>query len=48
MWRRRERAQEFFVCEICKSTGVQRRGVWDYCPRGHNYVGQRAEGGEGR
>jgi hypothetical protein len=32
-----------YRCEVCNSPGVVRRGVWDYCPKGHTYVGQRAE-----
>lgn len=30
-------------CEVCGCGGVDRRGVWDYCPVGHVYVGHRAE-----
>lgn len=32
-----------FTCEICKSEGVDRWGDWDYCPKGHIYVGERSE-----
>ena len=30
-------------CEICSTEGVTRSGNWDYCPRGHVYVGRRAD-----
>ncbi len=30
-------------CEICTSEGVDRRGNWDYCPKGHTYIGERAD-----
>lgn len=41
----KKKAHEVFSCEICGSPDVQRRGNWDYCPRGHSYVGERAEVG---
>lgn len=31
------------TCEVCSSSGVTRRGAWDYCPHGHVYVGARSE-----
>jgi hypothetical protein len=31
------------TCEVCSTAGVTRRGAWDYCPRGHVYVGVRTE-----
>lgn len=34
-----------YTCEVCKGEGVRRSGNWDYCPKGHTYVGIRAEGG---
>lgn len=32
-----------YTCEICKGEGVERRADWDYCPKGHIYVGKRVE-----
>lgn len=31
------------VCEVCRNTNVTRKGDWDYCPQGHQYIGRRAE-----
>lgn len=32
-----------YLCEVCGGAGVERRREWDYCPRGHTYVGKRIE-----
>ncbi len=40
-WQRKP--EPVYVCEVCKRPGVQRQGVWDYCQRGHTYVGERAD-----
>jgi hypothetical protein len=43
MWPFKRKRAEIFTCEICKCAGVNRSGIWDYCPKGHIYVGKRAE-----
>lgn len=40
-WRKPD--EPVFTCEVCKGPDVIRRGIWDYCPVGHTYVGERAD-----
>lgn len=40
---KRKPAPPAFTCEVCRSAGVNRIGIWDHCPNGHSYVGERAE-----
>jgi hypothetical protein len=36
------RKKPVHTCEVCGADGVNRRDIWDHCPQGHTYVGERA------
>ena len=41
-WFFRRKPKPVYLCEVCGSEGVNRTGRWDYCPKGHSYVSDRA------